>query len=166
MADQTQILEHLGYEWWMFRQARELARSAGNTHSAARNAFVESTLIHGRALVQFFYFPKNGTHKDTDWNVTDLGLRLFAQVPPVLKTWYEDTGKHVAHLTEHRINSLETLPDSDAAAELDECITRVKAHPGIAIPTDWIGDRATPTDPFGSPPTNLGPTGASGPVST
>jgi hypothetical protein len=63
-ADPKEVLEHVGYEWWMFRETRELLRCAGKEHSATRNALAEALTIHGRALVQFFYRKKR--FADTD----------------------------------------------------------------------------------------------------
>ena len=166
MATHEEVLEHLGYEWWMFREAYELLRHAGAEHSATRNALVESLAIHGRVLTQFFYRPRR---RSTDWNVESLGMTLLAhdQEPSELADWYDKTSQHVAHLTEHRVIALASLSARKVRELLATCIDRVKTELAAELQENWIGNRPTalaaPDD--GSDSTSsFGPTGVAGPA--
>ena len=141
-ANPVDVLEHLGYEWWMFRETRELFRCAGNEDNATRNALAEALTIHGRALVQFFYREKRFV--DTDWNLTDLDMELPSrdQEPAELTKWYNATGQYVAHLTQHRVQELGELKTRTVAELLSPCIEGVRARMGPDMPKGWIGDRA------------------------
>lgn len=170
MASRDEVLEHLGYEWWMFRESRELFRCADAADPATRNAYAEALTIHGRALVGFFYPPKTKRFP-TDWDVGDFGMTLPAQdqKPPELEAWYEATGQHVAHLTDHRVRTLGQLPTQPVCVQLARCVERVKDHIGRNnMPADWIGDRpktlrCADTGQESSP---FGATGATQPASS
>ncbi len=167
MATPAEVLEHLGYEWWMFRETYELIRCSGDKHTPERNAFVESLAIHGRALVQFFYFQKSKKHGGTNWNVTDLGMQLpVGQLPAELKVWYEETGQYVAHLTERRVSALASVKAGRVRALLAQYVDNVTTKMAAPLAPDWIGKRPTtlrcPDE--GGAAIEFGPTGASRPM--
>jgi hypothetical protein len=165
-ANPIELLDHLGYEWWMFRETRELFRCAGQEDNATRNALAEVLTIHGRALVQFFYREKR--FEDTDWNVTDLGIDLPRpdQEPPELTKWYDATGQYVAHLTQHRAKLLQELKTRTVSELLGRCVEKVRAAMGRDMPKGWIGDRPTTLrcPDFGDEPGPFGETGARGQI--
>jgi hypothetical protein len=59
-AEQTKTLEHVGYEWWMFRATHDClkgwpAPTPPGEEDPIRNAVLESLVIHGGNLIDFFH---------------------------------------------------------------------------------------------------------------
>jgi hypothetical protein len=163
-------LDHLGYEWWMFRCACGLARRhAQAVPTPEHNAFVEAAALHGRGLIHFFYAGKWRKLAD-DWDVSDLGpmFSRISPVPTVFETWSNETSKSIAHLTQARITGL-TAMDAFAVEDLiGRLIDEVRKSLGVAIPNDWIGNRDRVAGDGSALPDSgvLGPTGSSGAAST
>src|SRR5258706_16094438 len=94
---------HVGYEWWMFRASHALVQSLSNDDDPLRNALIESMVMHGRVLTEFFYFKKNDNYPD-DINAEDLGMTR-PSTPPELKKWWDDAGKRGAHVSKKRFGT-------------------------------------------------------------
>lgn len=142
-AKESDVLFHLGYEWWMFRATYALLQQLPISDDPVRNALLESLLIHGRGLIDFFF---DFGHKPTDWVVSDLGIGLSVKArTPELSLWRIDVNKRVAHLTDTRKASLTDINIEPIFTELGKCISEVKAMLKANIPSDWIGDKDTGT---------------------
>lgn len=139
-GNRAEILEHLGYEWWMFRSAHALLSEHGEEGDPVRNALVESLAIHGRNLAYFFH-EKKRRGKD-DWNAEDLGLPLVEPMPQALKDWCVEAHKRIAHLTATRMIALDSWKPGTIRPHLVERIAAVKRHVGEDMPTNWIGEQA------------------------
>ncbi len=71
------ILHHFGYEWWMFRATSDLVAMLPDNPDPLRNAVIESMVMHGRALHDFFCADR----QQDDWIVEDLGSGLVKETP-------------------------------------------------------------------------------------
>lgn len=166
-AKQSDVLFHLGYEWWMFRATYTLLQQLPLSDDPVRNALLESLLIHGRGLIDFFF---DFGHQPTDWVVSDLGSGLSIKArTPELTLWRIDVNKRVAHLTDTRKASLTDINIEPIFTELEKCISEVKATLKADIPSDWIGDKDTATllintIVMGATGSTLGTIGATGPA--
>jgi len=148
-AEQKKVVFHLGYEWWMFKTAHELLMDLQPRHEAltrdpVRNALVEAVVLHGRALLFFFYGTKR---EDSDWHVSDLGAGLPRAWPPPasLDSWRQDANERVAHLTETRRSSMVEWNVPAARPLFQTLVQAVKTHFGAEMPhgDEWIGDDPT-----------------------
>jgi hypothetical protein len=137
-GNRAEILEHLGYEWWMFRSAHALLSEHGAEGDPVRNALVESLAIHGRNLAYFFHEKKRP--KKDDWNAEDLEIEL-SPMPQELRAWCNEVNKRIAHLTAKRINALDKWNPGAIRPLLEKRIAAVKSHLRGDTPADWIGDR-------------------------
>jgi hypothetical protein len=161
---------HVGYEWWMFRASLALVQSLPKEDDPLRNALIESMVMHGRALTEFFYFKKNEKYPD-DINAQDLGMSC-PSLPSELKKWWENAGNRVAHISKKRFGA---WIDWDGRAPfniLGERIAELRKACSKEIGADWIGDWPTeskhlPKVPgYKFPPRggSDGPVGATGPA--
>ena len=105
-ADLVEALAHVGYEMWMMTQAAARLGS-GECDEVATNAYIESMLIHARALTDFFIVVKErqlaGDIKRTDF------AREWVPEPgdaaDRLRSTYSLHHKYVAHLTWDRVDA-------------------------------------------------------------
>jgi len=138
---QDSILYHLGYEWWMLRATFDLLKELPEDADPVRNALLESYLIHARALIVFFSLKPL---KNDDWTVTNLDHGLEQTVcPSALEKFRKIINKHVAHLTESRLRSINEYPTVDVQHFLEEQIENVRTNLGDDMPVPWIGDYQT-----------------------
>jgi hypothetical protein len=135
-----EILEHLGYEWWMFRCAHDLLSRLHGDGDPVRNALVESMAMHGRNLAHFFHAPKRP--RSDDWNIEDLGLES-TPMPENLRAWCADVHTSVAHVTQARIDVFDVRTPGEIRPHLHGRIQAVQVHVGKDMPRGWIGHRAT-----------------------
>ena len=150
-TDESDVLYHLGYEWWMFRCTHDLLKALPTNGDPVRNALMESMAVHGRGLTYFFFLPKRFA---TDWGVSDLGRGLVVKgIPAILDVWRDETNKRVAHLTGARNPALSQWDAESARAEMADRIAHVKATFASDFPHDWIGDKPTTTMLITPPPT-------------
>lgn len=143
-ASPGEILEHLGYEWWMFQSMISAVDRLPN-HSPDRNSAIESMAIHGRALIEFFFDRKDGSYAATAWNVTNLGMGYpTRKKPQELVNWYDETGRRVAHLTEYRVREMGELDVKGVHDQLSKEIRRVIRE--LNVDPNWIGSRISIED--------------------
>jgi hypothetical protein len=146
--EQSAILDHAGYEWWMFRATFDILSALEPdlpTHQGdpVRNALLESLIVHGRGLAYFFYGKKKEVK---DWHVSDLGVQAEKWPPPsALDQWREDANWRVAHLTEDRGNQLASWDAVAVRAILQARVDALRTAIAADMPKDWWGDRATQT---------------------
>jgi hypothetical protein len=74
MTHVDDAVEHVGYEWWMFKETFDLLDALPDDPDVVRNALLESLAIHGRNLGHFFF----EYHKcqDGGFNADDAGIGL------------------------------------------------------------------------------------------
>ena len=141
--DQKDVLDHLGYEWWMFRATYELLKNIEKNSDPARNALVESLWVHGRALIDFFYFkPDSG-----DWGVKTLNLRRSewkedSEPTKTLNDWRINTNKRVVHITKKRQDPLQYESFPVVNGVIEQRIKEVKTALATDMPVNWIGDNS------------------------
>src|ERR1700720_745553 len=78
---EEQVLHHLGYEWWMFRTMHHWLLALPEDEDPARFALVESLVVHGRNLGEFFFGEQEGPER----HVGLLGLDREEWPEPVLE---------------------------------------------------------------------------------
>jgi hypothetical protein len=122
VSELQEALHHIGYELWMTAEASMRIRSAQRDDDVIGiNAYLESMLLHARALSDFFVDTKRGFPSDvrrTDFGDTDWQpgpaepvARIKANSPVI--------DKRLAHLTWERVNGdPHGWRFTDAAADL------------------------------------------------
>jgi len=172
MSTPNQILDHAGYQWWMFRSTYDLLNKIEKAADPVRYALFESLTIYGRSLI-FFFHPPVRKFAD-DWCTSDLAWK-----PPfnkddlkILNEWRNETNKRVAHLTAQRETDLEKWKAEEVRRILEGYFIGLRAWLPGGFPANWSGDRPTrsnllpfeagvqgPTKPFHF---SKGATGAAG----
>ena len=137
MAHVDDALEHVGYEWWMFRELFALLDGLPDAPDPVRNALLESLAIHGRVLGRFFTtFTSRRREK---FNAEDFGLEIVSE-PAVMTEWRQEMNGRVAHLLKQRVDPKGDWKAVDVRAFLDARIQAFKTQLGGAVAKDWIGD--------------------------
>ena len=135
---EQETLEHLGYEWWMFRCTWSALSTFPREADFVRNALLESLVIHARSLIEFFYAAKP---RPDDWTVDKLGHGLSRQsMPACVRTWKTEADKRVAHMTAYRRNPLAEWNVELIARHLEYKLENVKQALGDGFPPDWSGN--------------------------
>jgi hypothetical protein len=137
--EQREILEYVGSHWWMYRCDRDLlgpGRRGPRLDLAVHNAAAHSSLVHARALADFFYDV--GQRRDTDWTAEDLGM-VREPLPEELGNLRTHVNKWVVHITRGTTGA--PFPDPfKVEAHLRERIDALKVLLGNAIRETWIGN--------------------------
>jgi hypothetical protein len=123
-------MKHLYYELWMLQEAAKRLLHDGNVHRdrVVKNAMVESTCVHARALAAFLY-PEKFARRDGDVTaehyIVDLATwtRERQDMPPILVLVKERAGKEIAHLTSDR----KEYDDPDKEWPLQEIVNTIQA---------------------------------------
>ena len=55
-----EALEHVGYEWRMYRTVSTILEQISDEPDPVRDALVESLVVHARNLVEFFSYDSQG----------------------------------------------------------------------------------------------------------
>jgi len=149
--DHEAILYHLGYEWWMFRSMYNFLMRLPDTDDPVRNALLESLVIHGRGLIDFFFCEAKKRDNKTDWVIDDLGhgLKHETVIPAELIDWRWHTNKRIAHITSSRNDPLTEWKVAEVRRLLEERILCVRNALKGDIPGDWPGDSPTTTNLIG-----------------
>lgn len=140
MAHVDDALEHVGYEWWMFRELFELLDGISDEPDPVRNALLESLTLHGRVLGRFFTSFTNRSTEAFNAEDTGIGVALVPE-PPEMEAWRKEMNGRVAHLLMHRVDPKKDWGALAVRTFLDGRIAVLKAR--VAVPVDWIGDRTT-----------------------
>jgi hypothetical protein len=139
--EEEKALHHLGYEWWMFRSTHAIVTGLERDDDPVRNALVESLVIHGRNLIDFFYIRPV---KD-DLVADHVRCKQQSSIPEAVKGWRDQAHKRVAHLTETRFANYDAWKADEVRSELEKRIDEVRAAMGPDMPEDWKGDTGTGT---------------------
>ena len=127
-----EALGHIGYELWMMAAASNRIRSSKQAgDGVGANAYLESMLLHARALADFFVHTKRGfpsdirrtDFTDTDWEPApaELVARIKVNSPVI--------DKHLAHLTWERVDDdPQEWHYPDVAADLVAVADKWSAH--------------------------------------
>jgi hypothetical protein len=105
-GEQIRALRAVGYELRMMAHASVRLRQAqlAEDDPMARNAFLESALLHARALIAFFLKPRRHV---SDIHRTDFAPDWTTPAPPEavkrLNDHYQLLHKYLAHLTWDRV---------------------------------------------------------------
>jgi hypothetical protein len=135
------MLEHIGYEWWMFRADFERLSVSDGKDRIASNAYVESLAVHGRALIHFFYELKNSKTHDDDSLASDYGLPRPSVAPDtVIAKWKRATDKRIAHITKQRLNDDDDWNAWPTDALYNELTLRVRELEAV-IEKRWPGTK-------------------------
>lgn len=152
--NETEILTHLGYEWWMARSTHKILIDMIPIADPVRNALIESMNIHIRALVSFFCTePKNkpDPKKIDDWFVYDLNHNLtYEKMPVKVSDVIGDINKRVAHLTNRRTDMVHEWHVEPAFEFIRQKVLEVRTAFGADFPTKWNGDAPETTIMLGS----------------
>lgn len=187
------LMHHLGYEWWMFRSTLAALKRLNSDQldgrdDPVRNALVESMVLHGRALIDFF-FKRGGTSHKSDWTVESFELPDLKRKKVTEKSfeasWHAMASKRVMHMATERSEPAGSWDGDKLYELLDAEITSLFAHLPGSRNDDWLGNASTeslllarafskgrsregPVTPTGpaSPTGPLGPTGPRGPAGT
>ena len=128
----AEALEHVGYEWRMFRQLGSILALLPRSDDPIRDALVESLVVHARNLSEFFFDDGNGRAIREP-----LGLAPEA-TPGEVATFLTQANNHVAHLSPRRT----TKRDWDyvhIAAHFERRLGVLRATGNV--PANWDGDR-------------------------
>lgn len=143
--NETNILTHLGYEWWMAKSTHSILLDMIPIADPVRNALVESMNIHIRGLVSFFCDDPKGD----DWSVCHLGRNLQAEKRPLhLVVLLTDINKRIAHLTARRSIAAGLVHEWHIEQALDFInvkVSEVRTALGADFPAKWVGDAGTTT---------------------
>lgn len=133
------VLDHLGYEWWMFESTGLMLSALPDGPGPVRNALLESLVIHGRQLIDFFYSASKPL--SDDWTVDMLGHGLSRQrIPPDLMAWRTDANKRIAHMTASRRSPLAEWDIQSIAQHLESRMEEVRRAMGDDFPAVWSGN--------------------------
>ncbi len=107
-ADLLRTSHHLFYEIWMFYESGKYLKYDSRTDAVLTNVHLESFAIHGRALLNFFYFEAKqddviAEHYIKNWK------SLCPPISEKLERISKRVGKEIAHLTYSR---LEVTPET------------------------------------------------------
>lgn len=145
-GNRPELLHNLGYEWWMFRNAKIILDELdGFRDDPVRNALVESLVLHGRGLIDFFFkkAARPQRKRPKDWTAADLGIDLLDLDDKDfedLNTWRENANKHVLHMTEERAQDSVSWLSGVVLKHLEERFRVVQATVGRDLAADWIGN--------------------------
>ncbi len=138
---EKEMLEHLGYEWWMFQSTWSALSTLPHEADFVRNALLESLVIHARGMIEFYYFDRANTPRPDDWTVDKLRHGLSRQsMPADVRTWKMEADKRIAHMTVHRGKPLAEWNVELIARHLKAKLKNVKQTFGNDFPADWSGD--------------------------
>jgi hypothetical protein len=152
-----EILEPVGYEWWMFRSTDDWLACLHETYPKPdsephvvvilTNAMIESRAVHGRALAQCFYVARPGQRtsfgsRSSDLTIKDLGLAL-EPLPDAVDAWCFETNKRIAHLTGERLVPQPGWETTRVKPLFEARIQEITRHFGSDMPSDWVGEHAT-----------------------
>jgi hypothetical protein len=102
--------EHLFYEIWMLCETADRLMNRKYQDTVAKNAYIESFVIHSRNLLDFLYDVGG---REDDVHASDYQNTTPWNPPPkdtILDTWYPTRmNKHLAHMTYKRL----TVPAAD-----------------------------------------------------
>jgi hypothetical protein len=133
-------LEHLGYEWWMFRSMSALLQTIAESDAwlrdPVRNAMVESLVVHGRGLVEFFFRPPVTPGARARGN-EDARCDVLG-VPPATASnfvdeWHDEASKRVVHFTHRRHAPLASWDTPRLLQELQPKMDEVRRSVGDAL---------------------------------
>lgn len=159
-----QVLHHLGYEWWMFRNTLWiLQRLEQRKSDPVRNAIVESLVVHGRNLGEFFFAS----------SYYDAGAKLLGlereKAPREVGIWIEMASRRALHMQAPRfvadkLEEVDVMPVFDHFARM---IQKVVDRASPALPETWLGFQREGTgllflSSAGSDVQPLGPVGMTG----
>lgn len=168
--NETEILTHLGYEWWMARSTHTILLDMIPIADPVRNALIESMNIHIRSLISFFCDKP----RKNDWSVSQLSRNLKSdKVPDNLDTLVVNINKRIAHLTAKRADFFHEWHVEQALEFIERKISEIRTALAADFPTDWKGNAPATTIMLGpmnsetvvgasTPPT--GGIGATGPA--
>lgn len=180
------ILHHVGYEWWMFRAAlTTLERLADDKDEPIRNALIETMVLHGRVLIDFFFKREGAFVVPGDWTVKEFGLEWpEASKGSFEYEWHKAASKRVVHMAGERAEPASSWNGNELRAILGGKIAWMLNEIDDKPEDSWIGftdiqelrfpdltdggakrqGNVGPTLPAGPSPTGpLGPTGPVGP---
>ena len=147
--NETEILTHLGYEWWMARSTHNILLDMIPIADPVRNAMIESMNIHIRALISFFCTePKNkpDPKKIDDWFVYDLNHNLtYEKMSDEVRDVIVDINKRVAHLTNRRTDMVHEWHVEQVLKFIERKILEVRTALGTDFPMKWNGDASATT---------------------
>jgi len=141
--EEEKALHHLGYEWWMFRSTHAIVTALDWDDDPVRNALVESLVIHGRNLIDFFYTPP--IKDDLVANHVRCRQQPPSYIPSALKEWREQAHKRIAHLTETRFEDYKMWKAGEVRSELETRLAGVRTAMGADMPEGWKGDTTSGT---------------------
>jgi hypothetical protein len=102
--------EHLFYEIWMLCEMADRVLNGKYPDQVAKNAYIESFVIHSRNVLDFLY---NVGNRPDDVHASDFEDNVPWNPPlkdAVLSAWYPTRmNKHLAHMTYKRL----TVPEAD-----------------------------------------------------
>lgn len=134
------ISNHLIYEFQMLQRTCEFARTEDN--ALRRNAFIESSTIHARNLLDFLYSPHSLQDDDVIaedfFDVPSVWLQNQPKMSLLLKSARRRVGKEIAHLTYERLLKKDKKWQNSAIVnEIREVVLRFR---GLA-PQNRLGDK-------------------------
>lgn len=136
-GNETEVLRHLGYEWWMARSTHNILLDMTPIADPVRNALIESMNIHIRGLVSFFC---DKPRKD-DWSVSHLNRNLKSvEIPDNINALMIDINKRVAHLTARRADFFHEWHVEQALEFIERKMLEVRTALAADFPSDWNGD--------------------------
>lgn len=164
---EMEILDHLGYEWWMFRSTWSALSKMPANGDFVRNALLESLIIHARAMIDFFQAK---TPDASDWTVDKLGRGLCRHaLQDDVSKWRKEANKRIAHMTDWRAKPLSEWDVELIFQYLEPKVADVRRIFGVDFPENWVGENPRCSAYLGTIlPSNLhqkiGPTGHSSPL--
>lgn len=131
----NEMLDHVGYEWWMFQATYLQLMDIDLTGDVVLNALVESLAIHGRGLIGFFYQTQR---RPGDITCEHYGMKreLMPEPGSVVRAWKDDADKRIAHITNTRLTRQLSWPTSDLCKVLEKKIDELRAQLGHPLPHD------------------------------
>ncbi len=155
-SNEADILNHLGYEWWMLKSMRSILLELPPLNDPEHNALIESMNIHVRSLVSFFCNKPKGN----DWSVTHLGRSLrIVKRPEYLVDLLTNINKRIAHLTDTRASPFFEWHVEPAIEFIGGKVFEVRTALAKDFPTIWRGD--APETSIALRPLSSGVTGSS-----
>lgn len=140
--NETEILTHLGYEWWMARSTHNILIDMIPIADPVRNALIEAMNIHIRSLISFFC---DKPRKD-DWSVSHLNRSLKSEeVPDNVDVLMVDVNKRIAHLTARRADFFHDWHVEQALKFIERKVLEVRTALGTDFPIKWNGDASETT---------------------
>lgn len=128
----TDALQHVGYEWRMYRTMGTLAENLKGIDDPVRDAILESLALHARALSEFLFCRSQAKEMRNVLGIAD------QREPSAIKSFLIEANQFVNHLSPKRITKIKW--DYEPVTKCFETRLRELRDAQIIPATGWDGD--------------------------